>query len=182
MGLFDRFKKKEPDYDPLNMQVTDLDVGFLFDYDLYTWEVIEAYEYDWGDNFFTREFKVRSSEDTLYLHVEKDDDLVLTLNKKIRLSAIDPELPEKIAHDDRPPARIEYQGATYTRESESPGYFRVVGKKTDDWQEFIAWDYYDADGKQVVNIEQWGEREFEASAGRMIRPIDISNITPAEIK
>ena len=52
MGFFDKFfnKKEEPSYDSTNIRVQDLNVGFVFDYDMSTWEVQAAYEYDWGDN------------------------------------------------------------------------------------------------------------------------------------
>ena len=53
MGLFDRFKKKEePHYDPSNLQIKDLRVGFMFDYDMKTWAIKEEYEYDWGRQLF----------------------------------------------------------------------------------------------------------------------------------
>ena len=63
MGLMDIIsnlfsKKKEKAYDPLNIKVTDLKKGFVFDYDLKTWEVQEVYQYDWGNNFFSYEYKI----------------------------------------------------------------------------------------------------------------------------
>ena len=49
MGLFDKFKKKkEPKYDPSNIKVTDIAQGFVFEYNMSTWEVKNEYEYDWG--------------------------------------------------------------------------------------------------------------------------------------
>ena len=86
MGIFDIFKKKEPHYDSTNIRVQDLDVGFVFEYDLSTWEVQAIYEYDWGDDFFTREFKVNNGSLTRYLAIEEDV-IVLPKTEKIdRLS------------------------------------------------------------------------------------------------
>ena len=69
MSIFDRFKKKEKTYDVTNITVKDLDVNFVFDYDLTTWKVEETYEYDWGDNCFTKEHKITnfSIRNSLYL-------------------------------------------------------------------------------------------------------------------
>ena len=41
MGIFDLFKKKEeePHYDPTDIKITDLEQGYLLDYDLETWTV-----------------------------------------------------------------------------------------------------------------------------------------------
>ena len=69
MGIFDLFKKKEkaPKYDVTNLKVTDLDQGFIFDYDMKSWVVKEVYEYDWGSNNFSHEYKVDSGDEVAFL-------------------------------------------------------------------------------------------------------------------
>ena len=180
MGIFDFFKKKKAQYDPLNLKVTDLDKGFLFDYDLKTWEVKEVYLYDWGDNFFTKEFKVSDSSDTRFLHIEEDDELEITLTQKIKVRSINNDLPEYIQENEYPPKTLIYNDMHFYKESENPGYFKTADAKDDQWQELISWDYYDDEDTHILNIEQWGEREFEASFGRIIATYEISNIVPAE--
>ncbi len=176
--MFNFFKKKkEPDYDPLNVQITDLNVGFIFDYDLSQWEVKEAYTYDWGDNFFTKEYKISDGEKTLFLSVEEDDELDLSISEKIRLSSLDEDIEHEITNHDRPPKTIHYNGVLFKREEESPGYFNDGGE---DWVEMISWDYYNDDESKVLTIEQWGDRTFEASLGKTIESYEISNITPSE--
>ena len=89
MGLFDRFKKKEePHYDPNNLKIEDLRVGFMFDYDLKTWVIKEEYEYDWGDNYFTREYKLEAADDVAYLHIDYNDEGFMTLSKKLKIRAL----------------------------------------------------------------------------------------------
>jgi len=183
MGLFDFLKKnKKESYDPLNVKVTDLLTGFLFDYDLKTWEVVESYEYDWGDNFFTREFKVQCSNDVRFLQVEEDDELELTLYEKVKIRAVDEDLPEYIEKHDYPPKTLEYKGIKFLKGEESPGYFRNMDDPDSKWTELIAWDYYDEQSQYALAIEQWGQREFEAAFGYIIKPFEISNIIPAESK
>src|SRR5690606_571966 len=96
MGLFDFFKKKEPDYDPANLRIEDLRAGFLFEYDLKTWIVKEEYRYDWGDNYFTKEFKVDAGTDSAYLHIDANEDVFITLTRKVRIRSIRDDIPEVI--------------------------------------------------------------------------------------
>ena len=43
-------KRKKVSYDVTNLSLKDLDVGFIFDYDMKSWVVQEVYKYDWGNN------------------------------------------------------------------------------------------------------------------------------------
>lgn len=180
MGIFDRFKKKEePTYDPANMSVRDLNLGAVLDFDMKSWVVKSIYDYDWGDNFFTREYKIDNGEEQLFLSVEDDDELEITITKKVKIRVIDEDLPEYIVSHDRPPKKLNYQGTTYYQDKESPGFFHDTASKDEEaWDEFISWDYYDEDEKLYICIEQWEEREFEASVGRVVKEYEISNILP----
>ena len=46
---------------------------------------------------------------------------------------------------------------------------------------FISWDYYDAEEKLVACVEQWGEREFEASSGKVVKDFEITSILPGAV-
>ncbi|WP_017733090.1 DUF4178 domain-containing protein [Nafulsella turpanensis] len=177
-GLFGKKRRKEEEVDPLNISLLKLQKGYILDYDLASWEVQEVYNYDWGDNFFSREYKISNGKDVRYLHIEDDDELELVLSEKVRPATIDPDLPDYIGKHGHPPKKIHYKGTHYYFESESPGYFNEEGKE-DQWVEHISWTYYDEDEKYTLGIEQWGEREFEASVGKILKEFEISNIIPA---
>ena len=183
MGLFDAFKKKgkEPSYDPTNISIKDLDEGFIFEYDLKTWKVEEAYEYDWGSNYFSKEFKISDGNEVVFLEVEEDDELEVSIHNKVKVPVIDPDLPDRMVKKGKPPKQLEYKGVTYYRDEESPGYFRNMkddAEKDDSWSEFISWSFYDESEEKILTIEQWGERQFEASQGQYIKPYEVSNILP----
>ncbi|PHQ59645.1 MAG: hypothetical protein COC08_08535 [Maribacter sp.] len=178
MGIFDRFKKKESAYDVTDIRVVDLDKNFIFDYDLSTWIVKAVYEYDWGDDCFTKEFKIENENETLFLNIDNDDELVISLTKKERIVNIDENLPDYIVANKKPPSKIEFEGKTFLLEEESPGYFNDWEGDKDNWIEFISWDYIDKSGEFVLSLEQWGERKFEASSGKIIKEFEISNIYP----
>ena len=182
MGLFDRFKKKEePHYDPNNLTISDLRVGFMFDYDLKTWQISEEYEYDWGDNYFTREYKLETSDDTAYLHIDHNDEGFMTISRKLKVRALGEDIPEEIADNKRPPKKITFEGVEYLLDKESPGYFSDDPDDDQSWVEFISWDYYDSEGKLTACVEQWGEREFEASYGKVVQDFELTNILPGTV-
>ncbi len=178
MGIFDFFNKKEPHYDSTNIQVKDLDVGFVFEYDLSTWEVKAIYEYDWGDNYFTREFKIDNGSEVLFLSLEEDDELELSVSKKIKVRALGDNLLEVLQQKQEPPKTITYNNISYYLENSSPGYFHDIAKG-DSWEEFHSWDFEDNEGLNILCIEQWDEMEFEASIGKNIKEFEIANILPS---
>jgi hypothetical protein len=178
MGIFDRFKKKEPAYDATNIRIVDLDKNFVFDYDLSTWIVKAVYEYDWGNNYFTNEFKIEDDKETAFLNIDNDDELVISITKKEHLVNIDENIPDYIIKHETPPGKIEFQGKTFMLEEENLGYFNDRADDKDNWIEFISWDYVDKSGEFVLCIEQWGERKFDASYGKIVKEYEISNIYP----
>lgn len=165
-------------YDSTNLRVTDLKAGFLFDYDLQNWEVKEEYEYDWGNDFYTQEYKVNCGADEGFLSVEVDDEIELAFFRKVSVVAIDPELTRKVVENEEPPRTIEYKGTTYHRTEESLGHWRNV--KTSNWEQLITWDYEDESGSKYLTIERWGEEEIEVSVGHEVKEYQISNILPRE--
>lgn len=177
MGLFDFFKKKEVHYDSTNILVNDLDVGFVFEYDLSTWVVKAIMEYDWGNNYFTREFQVSNGTETRYLGIEDDDELIISFMQKVKVRALQDDLTDTLIVRQHPPQKINYKGITYMLEKEAAGYFHNITNGTE-WEEFRSWDFEDETGEHLLCIEQWDEKEFEASIGRKINEFEISNILP----
>ena len=58
------------------------------------------------------------------------------------------------------------------------GYFHKNGQGRG--IQFIFWDFIDDTGDNFVTIEQWGESEFEASAGICVEEYQFTNILPGE--
>ncbi len=179
--LFNRNKKAGPN--PFGRTVRDLDLGYIFEYNLETWEVKEVYEYDWGNNDFTREYKISDGKSTKFLAVEEDDTLELVVSEKVNIRKVQTDLQKLILENEVPPETLRYDNKEFYLDDESPGYFRKLPSEDDeDWEEFIAWDYYDEDEKYNLTIEQWGDRSFEASYGKRIMEFEISDILPREQK
>lgn len=175
------FGKKEEEPKPFSRTVLDLDQGYIFEYDLQTWEVQAVYEYDWGNEEFSKEFKVSDGKDTFFLSVEEDDEVELVWSKKIPLRAIEGNIAQQIESEERPPEHIVYESQTYYLDEESAGYFHEQGSHEDSWAEFMVWDYYTKDENWQISIEQWGERSFEASQGKVLKSHEISEILPRKL-
>lgn len=183
--MFGWFKKKkneseQPQFDPTDLKITDLRKGFVLDLEGKSWEVTKEYEYDWGDDFFTLEFQIRSADSVAYLHVEEDDEIEITVMKEISIDSIDRGLADEITENEKPRRTIEFSGRTFFRKGESAGNFRDISGNN--WEPFISWDYRDETGRYLLTLEQWGEDDFEASIGRVFDESEISNIFPGNLK
>lgn len=170
-------KKDEPDFDPSNPALKDIRKGFFLDFDFKSYEVKKEYTYDWGDNYFTKEYQLVHPDDTFYLHIEDDDELELTVTRPVKMGRLyDGNLVEYLTENEQPPKELEYDGKTFFLDTEEAGYLNEEG--TEAWQEFLSWDYYDESETFVLNIEQWGERDFSASFGKLVDEYDFTHILP----
>jgi len=181
MGLFDFFKKdkKEEDAEPLgDLTLSEMKKGYMVDYDMKTWEV-KAYDcYDWGDDNLSYEWQLQSFDDIFYLELEHDDETYWSLSRKIAFSRLGPEVRQHILKTGDAPDEIEYEGTVYYLEESSRGYY--MKSCQGEGAEVMTWDYEDDDGKAYLCIEQWGEREFEASVGFPVQEYQFDNILPGK--
>ena len=179
--MFDFFKKKKaPTYDVTNLSLKDLNVGFIFDYDMKSWVVNEVYKYDWGNNNFTSEYKVDSGDEVAFLHIADEGELEISLSKSIRISKIDEAITDEIEKNEKPPRKIHYSEELYYLEEDAAGYFRDLSKETEDWEELVTWEYMNDEATKVLSITQWDIRNIEASAGLILKEYQFSNIIPSE--
>lgn len=180
--MFDFLKKKkeEPTYDVTNLSLKDLDVGFIFEYDMKSWVVKEAYEYDWGNNNFSKEYKVDAGDEVAFLGIEDDGELNISLTKAIKMREIDEDVADEIVKNDKPQRKIHFGGELYHLDSDSAGYFKDLGKDTDDWDELVSWEFYNEDEDKIVSITRWDEQTFEYFAGVVPKEYQFSNIIPGQ--
>lgn len=177
--VFGFFKKKKLDYDPSDIKVTDLKPGFVFEYDMKNWEVLDSYTYDWGDNCYSREHQISDGLSTKYLTVEQDDDLELYLYEKVKNRAVDCDLIDEMNRFDKLPTKIRFEDQEYVLEEEAAGYM-ATEKNPKTWVEMVSWDYYcKSEKNKYLCIEQWDTNDFEVSSGIQIEQFEISNINPA---
>jgi len=179
MGWKDFFKKKDEGPDPLHdLSLEKMEKGYLVDYDLRTWEVTACNRYDWGGGDVSLEWSLSSSDEILYLEREEDDEVYWSLSSKIDFSGLGPDIRRHIKEHDDPPESIEFDGVTYHMEEMGGGHF--FRQDATQGEEFLRWSYMDDSGEKLLDIEQWGEDDFEASVGRPVAEYQFSNILPRD--
>ncbi|MBW2062847.1 MAG: DUF4178 domain-containing protein [Deltaproteobacteria bacterium] len=180
MGFKDLFKKKQPPKpDPLkDLTLSNLKKGYFVDYDLKTWEVTAANYYDFGQGDVTREWQLKNEEETVYLEMESDDEEFWSLNRKIPFGRLGPGLKDHILEHEDPPEEIVFDSVTFYLDETGGGHY--FKDEQGPGQEFIRWSYRDDSGKKLLDIEQWGETDFEASVGERVEEYQFTNILPRE--
>ncbi len=178
MGIRDFFKKnKTTELDPLtDLSLAKLKVGYLVDYDLKTWEVVACNHYDWGGGDISHEWQLTSGDEVVYLEMESDDEEEWSLNRKIAFGRLDPEVKKHILETQDPPEEIVFEGTTYYMEEMTGGHFYKNGQGPG--KELLRWSYEDDKGRSYLGIEQWGEQDIDASAGKPVDEYQFTNILP----
>ena len=176
MGLFDIFRSKPAEADPLaDLVLGRMKVGFLVDYDLATWTVTAYNRYDF-DGDAVEEWELTEGHRKRYLERSEDDGVHWSLSKKIPVGSIDGDVRRRIIDHDDPPERVSYQGTEYYLDDSAAGHMRPGGDGAP--QQLIKWEYLDEEGEKYLTVEQWGENEFAASAGEVVETYQFSNILP----
>lgn len=157
----------------LEPKLTELKVGYTFDYNLKTWIVEEVYHYKWGNNFTSKEYKIYAGDEEGYLEVEDDGVLKLLFSKEIDIPL---KASDFIPYADPTPT-IGYQGKTYSFNEK----FNSEARNDEDnyWESFYLWDYYDSKGEEFISVENW-DGDIEACHGFKVQELEISNITPGD--
>lgn len=173
---FFRKKKDEGRLDPLrDLTLSGLKPGFVVDYDLKTWQVTAQHRYDYeGDR--VDEWQLSCADEVRYLERGEDDEVVWILTRKIPVSRINTDLRGYLRDHDDPPNTLTCDGVEYSADDTSVGKYFKDGAGPG--QDFIVWDYLNADGKRTLSVEQWSDDEFEASVGEIVEEYQFSNILP----
>ena len=180
MGLFDFLKSKnDEELDPLkDLVLKKIRPGYMLDYDMKTWQVTGYNVYDYGDGYKSEEWELTSGNEIRYLELYQDDQVEWSLGKKIPIGTVEGNVRQHIIDHDDPPEQIKYQETTYFLDESGAAYFLKDGKEPR--QEFVYWTFIDESEEKYLSIEQWGEKEFEASSGIYVEDYQFTNILPGE--
>lgn len=147
----------------------DLRVGDIVQHDATDWVVEDRLVYRQGD-FSWLEYLLRDDDRSVWLVVNEDDNLVVTLEHEI-------DLP--LSLDAKPPSQLEVDGRLY-RLTER-GVADVTAEQRRVNQRLGACQFFDyrSGSSAVLSIELWGgdssgPGELEVTIGERIRPLSLS--------
>ena len=180
MGFFDFIKKKDAvPLDPLKDLILEkMRIGYFVDYDMQTWQVIGYNSYEYGEGESVDEWELKHGREKRYLERFEEDEVIWSFGQKIAIGAIEGDLRKYIMKNDDLPENITYNGLSYYLDESGAGYFYKNGTRPG--IQFIFWNFIDEANDKYVSIEQWGESDFEASAGIFVEEYQFTNILPGE--
>lgn len=165
-------KKQEEEEIKINRTVHDLEVGYILDYDLESWEVLASYTYKYKGHV-AKEYKIRSGSETRFLNVSDSNSLLLSVSKEANINNVHPSLRSSVLNE-QPLARIEWKGEVYTLKEASKGQF--TDDKLQDWAAFSSWEYVNVDNSKFIYVSRWEDGSVECFVGDYVKEHQISNI------
>lgn len=174
--MFNFFKKKQPPPTPASLALQDMQRGYLFDYDMRTWQVLAVHNYVYGKHHKATEWEVEHSNERCFLQCSRDDEVSWCWGAKINLHEITPDVRKSIIDTEDPPNTVTLQEQQYHLEESGTGLF--YRQQGEDAAEFIYWELIDAQDKNFITIEQWGETDFTASFATHVERWQFSNVLP----
>lgn len=166
------FKKKKVEEVEIINTVQQAKVGDVIDYYMKSWEVKEEGEYDWGNNEFSTELKLDAGDEHLYLSIEEDDEIELSVSRSIKWKEIEGDLRNQMLQYNEPPRQIVSDGVTYQLTENGMGRFRSISRDTG-WSSFEYWDFEDKTEDKIITIENWNG-EYELFKGEYVEPFEFS--------
>ena len=176
LNWFKKNKKEAPIDIP--QSITEVQLGDVVDFDMKSWKVEDEAAYDWGNNDHTAENKLNAGDQVLYLHLEEDDEVELSISQKIKWSALEGDIRSQVRQYGEPPKTIVMDGVTYNVSDSGSARYRSI-TKGDGWEHFSYWDYEDADEELTICIEDW-DGDWELSAGKYCETFEFSLFRPSD--
>lgn len=151
----------------------DIKKGFILDYFMQSWEVTEHYEYNWGNNFTSNEFTLDNGKEKIFLHIEDDDELKCMISRETSLPSLNPALKSNLKSTGKPIPEIAFKDTNYVLEKEFSAQFKKYNAMG--WSSFSGWEFYDASEEKFISINDYGNNEYEAYYGHIVKEYEFSN-------
>jgi len=180
------FGKSDDDgavYEELTLE--RMEVGYLVDYDLITWEVVGRNSYDY-DGFATREWELKNGNEVRFLELAVDEGhQEWTLTAVVSLGDIGGDVLASFDQEDEPPETLTMGECTYSGVESDAGVQRreqgsgdpsadATGARE---REFVSWSY-ESDDDRLLYLVRWGERDVSAYEGQRVEAYQFTDILP----
>lgn len=147
----------------------DLKVGDIVQHDATDWVVEDRLVYRQGE-FSWLEYLLRDEDRSIWLVVNEDDNLVVTLEREI-------DLP--LSLDAKPPSQLEVDGRVYRLSERGTADVTAEQRRVNRRLGSCQFFDYRSGSSAVLSIELWGGNaagagELEVTVGERIRPLSLS--------
>jgi len=147
----------------------DLKVGDIVQHDATDWVVEDRLVYRQGE-FSWLEYLLREDDRSVWLVVNEDDNLVVTLEEEI-------DLP--LSLDAKPPSQLEVDGRLYRLSERGTADVTAEQRRINRRLGSCQFFDYRSGSSAVLSIEIWGGNaagagELEVTVGERIRPLSLS--------
>jgi hypothetical protein len=145
--------------------------GQAFDYQKIRWEILDVYEYDWGHDGRSIEYKIQGGTQEAFLEVEDDDgEIIVIFSIEIDKNELRPDFtPEDFEGEDIL-GELDYAGRRYSLEEVNEGYYKNISGMERS-QKLTNYGFYD--DEHFVAIAQWEDGSMDYSVGKPIDPKKI---------
>lgn len=165
--MYDKWFGKDP--------IFTMDVGYTFKYKKTFWEVLEVYEYTWGEGK-SREYKVLGNGQEAFLEIEEDDDDINCLfSYEIKKDQISPEISAADLSGQEVLAELDFLGERYMLDEIAEGTYHNL-TTSEGREHFANFAFYRKNN--FINIVLWEDGSLEFADGKEIRRKKIKNIEP----
>jgi hypothetical protein len=158
------FPKKDERPQVVERTVFNLQMNDFVTYDLEDYEVVGKLTY--SDHGFTwHAYQLKSTDRTLWLSVEMDDELLLGIYEKNKVKISEP-IPKEITHE----------GVTYYLDEQGVASVTGIGRGQNvNGATCKYYDFCDEEEENYLSIEVWGS-EVEVSKGYDIEEYELKII------
>jgi hypothetical protein len=172
MGI--RKANKGGNDDKVDYEVSDLEIGYILDYDFTSWEVQDKAVYTWENGVKDYEFTLFDGKVKRYLYLEASTGR-LSMYEGAKINEIWPagkSLMRKGANlmDEE----IKFKGNTYYFYAEAAAKVR---NKSESYM-MENWLFLDAAEHEILSFNLYEDRSMDAYIGHYLKPHEISNILP----
>ncbi len=135
--------------------------------------VLDRHEYrEGGYKWF--ELECETGTDKLWLNVERDDDLEITVSMaKMRLSELGVTKEDLQRFDDDEDGKFSFEGKKFHYEDSGSAQFYRSGDMSNR-QDFYYWEFESEEDPRFIGVERWSDGSFEVHVSDAIKESRIT--------
>ncbi len=160
----------------IDLKISDLEIGYILEYELKNWEVTDIMTYTWDNGVSEKEYTIHDGKTTLYLNYDASQDKA-SLYWKENLQNVWPLARQKMQRNERMlDDTFQFQGEDFHFASDGSAMLRNSVEKF----EMVNWLFMSLDDQKMMSFNKYEDGSMEVYAGKVLPKFAINNILPRE--